>query len=258
MRRSGLLVFLAVLLFSCTAPRPRYHKPQYQYESKSVSKAGYAIQAGAFGQVRNAEALTEKLNQKGVDAYYFKKPDGIFVVRFGDFADFDEAKHYALKLKSEGVIDAYYIAPPIDLQKYAPRPEKKKAHEQKKREGDLGAIIAQTAERFVGIPYKWGGNNVADGLDCSGFTKAVYNLCGINIPRTAQEQYNAGGGIAKDDLDEGDLIFFGESKNKITHVGIYVGGGKMVHAPKRGEEIKTAKISEGYFSSRFVGARRYF
>jgi Cell wall-associated hydrolases (invasion-associated proteins) len=109
----------------------------------------------------------------------------------------------------------------------------------------------------VGIPYQWGGTTVVDGMDCSGFTKAVYNLCGVNIPRTSREQYKAGNPVSKNELRDGDLVFFGASESSITHVGIYVGNGKFVHAPKRGEDIKTASVDESYFERRFVGARRY-
>lgn len=64
--------------------------------------------------------------------------------------------------------------------------------------------------------------------------------------------------MAKADLKDGDLLFFGSSESAINHVGIYVGNGTFVHAPKRGEEIKTAALDESYFERRFVGARRYF
>ena len=122
----------------------------------------------------------------------------------------------------------------------------------------MWVIAARTAERFVGIPYRWGGNNVVDGMDCSGFVRAVYNLCGLNIPRTSRDQFKAGDSVIKDDLKDGDLVFFGSSADKINHVGIYVGGGKFVHAPRQGEEIRITAVNEGYFEKRFVGARRYF
>ena len=123
---------------------------------------------------------------------------------------------------------------------------------------DMGPIAARTAERFVGIPYRWGGNTVVDGMDCSGFVRAVYNLCGVNIPRTSREQYKAGDQVGRDDLKDGDLVFFGESEEKINHVGIYVGNGRFVHAPRRGDDIKVSALDESYFTSRFVGAKRYF
>jgi cell wall-associated NlpC family hydrolase len=122
----------------------------------------------------------------------------------------------------------------------------------------MGAIAARTAERFVGIPYRWGGDNVVEGMDCSGFVRAVYNLCGVSIPRTSREQYTAGDHVSRDDLRDGDLVFFGSSEDKINHVGIFVGNGKFVHAPRRGEEIKISSVNDDYFEKRFVGARRYF
>jgi cell wall-associated NlpC family hydrolase len=95
-------------------------------------------------------------------------------------------------------------------------------------------------------------------MDCSGFVRAVYNLCGLSIPRSSRDQYTAGDRVSKDDLKDGDLVFFGASVNAINHVGIYVGNGKFVHAPRRGEEIRVSAVNESYFEKRFVGARRYF
>lgn len=214
-------------------------------------RAGYAIQVGAFHDVKNAEKLTMILQEKGIEAFYFKKEDGFFAVRFGSFATKEKAENVAKKLISRNIISDYFIAPP---RVYKISDTKKV----KIQRDDIGMIIAKTAERFVGIPYKWGGNNVVEGLDCSGFVKAVYNLCGINLPRTAKEQFRVGVATNKNEISEGDLVFFGNSNHDITHVGIYVGAGYMVHAPKRGDLIKKSAIDNGYFSKKFIGARRYF
>jgi len=80
----------------------------------------------------------------------------------------------------------------------------------------------------------------------------------VNIPRTSREQFKAGNPVNRGDLKDGDLVFFGSSESSINHVGIYIGSGKFVHAPRRGEEIKIASIDESYFERRFIGARRYF
>ncbi len=122
----------------------------------------------------------------------------------------------------------------------------------------MGGIAARTAERFVGIPYRWGGTTVVDGMDCSGFARAVFNLCGVNIPRTSGEQFHTGQTIDKSDRRDGDLVFFGDSASKINHVGIYVGDGRFVHAPRRGDDIKISRVDDSYFEKRFIGARRYF
>ncbi len=248
------------------------------------SPLGYAIQMGAFSDVKNAERFANRLQDKGIEAFYYRKDNGIYAVRFGDFPSKEKARVVANRLVADKLIDSFYIAPPNEvvfagsqepvikqnrpelhkpLKPYPPptnelglpadeSPPTKPAAKPpatKPGERDLGYIAARTAERFVGIPYQWGGTTVVDGMDCSGFTKAVYNLCGVNIPRTSREQYKAGNPISKSELRDGDLVFFGASESSITHVGIYVGNGKFVHAPKRGEDIKTASVDESTSSA---------
>lgn len=253
-------------------------------KSTGITRLGHAIQMGAFSDVKNAERFTAKLQTKGIEAFYFRKDNGVYAVRFGDFPTKEKARVVARKLVAERLIDSYYIAPPNDVvfsrpkepgwQK-PPQDEIRKPNESiqplvpaephlkppaKPSDGtkDMGAIAARTAERFVGIPYQWGGNNVVEGMDCSGFVRAVYNLCGLSIPRTSSDQYKTGDSVARDGLKDGDLVFFGSSADKISHVGIYVGEGRFVHAPRRGEEIRVSAVNESYFEKRFVGARRYF
>jgi len=236
---------------------------------------GFAIQVGAFSEVKNAERLTKKLQKKGIQAFYFKRENGIYAVRFGDFARKEDASRTARKLVKDSTISSYFIAAPQQdmsashrepsLEK-APAPSlrkpaavvKKREQEPRREKSDMGAIAARTAERFVGIPYRWGGDTVVEGMDCSGFVRAVYNLCGVNIPRTSREQYRVGDVVAKDELKDGDLVFFGSSLDEITHVGIFVGSGRFVHAPRRGDDIKVSTLDETYFLKRFVGAKRYF
>lgn len=245
-------------------------------QRQGIKSLGYAIQVGAFSDVKNAERLTKKLQKKGIEAFYFKRENGIYAVRFGDFEKKEEASRTAKKLVLDRVISSYFIAPPWDLgreggtviQKSPPpslsksepsvREEPRKEPEPRKEKSDLGYIAARTAERFVGIPYRWGGDTVVDGMDCSGFVRAVYNLCGVNIPRTSREQFKVGDVVGKDELKDGDLVFFGASATEISHVGIFVGGGRFVHAPRRGDDIKISTMDEGYYLKRFVGAKRYF
>ncbi len=253
-------------------------------KSTGITRLGYAIQMGAFAEVKNAERFAAKLQAKGIEAFYFRKDNGVYAVRFGDFPSKEKARAVAKKLVAERLIDNYYVAPPNEVvftqtkgpgwQK--PQPDEirkpathlqpvipndiaeKPATKPAKDTKDMGAIAARTAERFVGIPYRWGGDNVVEGMDCSGFVRAVYNLCGLSIPRTSRDQFKAGDLVTKDDLKDGDLVFFGSSADSINHVGIYVGDGKFVHAPRRGEEIRITAVNESYFEKRFVGARRYF
>ncbi|MCM2360030.1 MAG: NlpC/P60 family protein [Geobacteraceae bacterium] len=231
-------------------------------EREGITRVGYSIQVGAFAEVKNAERLTAKLQAKGIDAFYFKKDNGVYAVRFGDHPSREAARKGAQKLVAEKIIGAYFIASPQDAYLTKPKgPELHKGGEppaKPKAGPDMGGIAARTAERFVGIPYQWGGNNVVEGMDCSGFVRAVFNLCGVNIPRTSREQFRVGESIARDDLADGDLVFFGASSDQINHVGIYVGSGRFVHAPRRGDDIKVSSLDEAYFTKKFVGAKRYF
>lgn len=228
--------------------------------SAGISRIGFSIQVGAFSEVRNAERLTARLQDKGIEAFYFKRENGLYAVRFGDFPRRDEARKTAKRLVSERVIGSYFIAAPqIAAKEPLPQHTDKPGPVVKtKKESDMGSIAARTAERFVGIPYRWGGDTVVDGMDCSGFARAVYNLCGVNIPRTSGEQFKIGQEIARNELTDGDLVFFANSENRINHVGIYVGAGRFVHAPKRGEDIKISSLNDNGFSKRFMGGRRYF
>ncbi len=254
--------------------------------ASGIRRLGYAIQMGAFAEVRNAERFTATLQKKGIDAFYFRKDNGIYAVRFGDFASKEKARAAAERLVADRLIGSFYIAPPNEVvfseakepgRQPGSRNESRPPRNKKSSDGgatdgfpprqtksrptgehDMGYIAARTAERFVGIPYRWGGVNVVEGMDCSGFVRAVYNLCGVSIPRTSREQFRTGESVTKNSLLDGDLVFFGSSDEKINHVGIYVGNGKFVHAPRRGEEIRITAIDDNYFVKRFVGARRYF
>jgi len=240
-----------------------------------LTSVGFAIQVGAFSDVKNAERLTHKLQRQGVEAFYFKKENGIYAVRFGDFERREDAGKAARKLVQDRVVSSYFIAPPQTQRhtvreqslRKAPAPSismppvavsEREDHASRRDTDGMGDVAARTAERFVGIPYRWGGNTVVDGMDCSGFVRAVYNLCGVNIPRTSREQYLVGDAVGRDELKDGDVVFFGASADQINHVGIFIGNGRFVHAPRRGDDIKVTSMDDSYFLKRYVGAKRYF
>lgn len=99
-----------------------------------------------------------------------------------------------------------------------------------------GDQIVATAKKYLGNPYVYGGTSLTNGTDCSGFTQGVMKIHGINLPRTASEQSKVGTAISKSNLQKGDLVFFGTSASSISHCGIYIGDGDMIHAstPEKG------------------------
>ena len=108
-----------------------------------------------------------------------------------------------------------------------------------------GAEVVGAATKYLGVPYKWGGTDPATGLDCSGFTQRVYADLGISIPRTSSQQATAGRPVASlAEAQPGDLVFFDNSSSRagIDHVGLYIGGGKMIAAPQEGDVVKVQDV----------------
>ncbi|HNZ65130.1 MAG TPA: NlpC/P60 family protein [Smithella sp.] len=224
------------------ASAPRY-KP-------ALNLMGYTIQAGAFRNVENAVRLTERLKiNHGLDATYFLASDKFFKVRFGNFSTKDLAKTRALELIDAKVIEEFYIV----------RPEDYSVARQKQYGTDyLRESIVTTARDFLGVPYLWGGASPDDGFDCSGLTMTVYQLNGLNLPRNSRKQYAAGDAVDKDELQKGDLVFFTDRGNHhVSHVGIYIGDDKFIHASSQGKEIRIDHLSSDYFTHQYIGARSY-
>jgi cell wall-associated NlpC family hydrolase len=169
-------------------------------------------------------------------------------VRFGDFPSLVEAQRQARALVRAGVIDDYYVVPPSA---YAVS----RKDEDSGRDGLRTEIVA-TARSFIGLPYQWGGTSAKKGFDCSGLVMAVYHLNGISLPRTSREQFCVGRSLPQDALARGDLVFFDiAGRNRVSHVGIYVGDGKFIHAPGRGKTIRTDSLSNTYYAPRYKGGR---
>jgi len=123
--------------------------------------------------------------------------------------------------------------------------------------GNKASELVINAMGFLGVPYRRGGNSADTGVDCSGFVKAIYEqTVGLILPRRAEQQAAATQNIDKNELQPGDLVFFNTMKRAFSHVGIYVGDGKFIHAPKPGAEVRVESMGVAYWARRFDGARR--
>ncbi|MGY4828819.1 C40 family peptidase [Sphaerotilaceae bacterium SBD11-9] len=123
---------------------------------------------------------------------------------------------------------------------------------------DATSDLVISAMNFLGVPYKRGGNSDA-GFDCSGFTRHIYeSSLGLLLPRKVDDQAKATGlsPVKRTELKPGDLVFFNTLKRTFSHVGIYVGDDKFIHAPKPGGEIRVESLDVRYWAKRFTGARR--
>ena len=117
--------------------------------------------------------------------------------------------------------------------------------------------LVRSAQSFLGVPYLWGGTSVETGFDCSGLTMTVYQLNGFDLPRTSQEQFAAGNPVGRSSLEKGDLLFFSRGEGKVSHVGIYTGDGRFIHAAGRGKRIRVDILSKGQYRRMYFGARSY-
>lgn len=133
---------------------------------------------------------------------------------------------------SGAVPDADYTPPPADASK--------------------GAQVVAIAMQYLGIPYVWGGASPSQGFDCSGLTMYVFAQVGVSLPHFAAAQYQMGVAVPKDQLQPGDLVFF----RNLGHMGMYIGGGNFIHAPRTGDVVKISSLSESYYVANWVGARR--
>ena len=132
------------------------------------------------------------------------------------------------------------------------------------RLGDaLGEMTSKTTDLVitalgaVGVPYRYGGNSLESGLDCSGLVREVVKrTSGQDLPRRAAEQAAATQKIDREELRAGDLVFFNTMRRAYSHVGIYVGDGRFVHAPRAGATVRLENMNISYWQSRFNGARR--
>lgn len=117
--------------------------------------------------------------------------------------------------------------------------------------------LLRRATALLGTPYRWGGTSPDSGFDCSGLVNYVFRTAlGIELPRVSREMASNGERIDRAALVAGDLVFFGRRGKRVDHVGIYVGDGQFVHAPRTGRDVTVSRMDTGYWAGRFLQARR--
>jgi hypothetical protein len=213
----------------------------------ALAPMGYTVQVGAFSNLSNAVRLSETLEKQGLNAYYFIHREGLYKVRFGNFASKEIARKNAEDLHVLGIIDEYFIVGPQDY-----------PHDNKPGRPYLRSEIVRTAKSFLDVPYRWGGASPVRGFDCSGFSMTVYQLNGLNMPRSSKAQWKVGMPINRDQLSKGDLVFFATTgSGEVSHVGIYLGENNIIHAPGWGKKIRIDSLSKKYYRRHFVGMKSY-
>ena len=241
---SRYLTLLSILgaIYACAVP----HSQSTRFAAEPfLPVIHFTIQVGAFSTPQRAARYAQLMRQKDLDAYYFIDADNLYKVRFGRYESRQAARSHARQLQVQADIEDYYIV----------RPSVANTHGR----ADPGHSLVKTARRFVGSPYRWGGTSPTTGFDCSGLTMTVYRLNGMHLPRQARDQFQRGTPIERKSLRPGDLVFFATGTGRrVTHVGIYSGQDRFIHAPGWGKRIGPADLDHRYYAQRYRGARRYY
>jgi len=240
------LSFLGCLLIISSCSTTVYVEPEEGLLKDGPSDyLGYSVQVGAFSGFENAIRYKNRL-MPYTDAFCFRDQDKLYKIRFGNFRSRGEAISHASDLKNKNIISDYFMITPD------------RYHRPDQSGSDIRDELVGHAKKYLGVPYRWGWEDVSTGFDCSGLTLSVYRESGINLPRTARSQYSKGRYVSKRDLKEGDLVFFKTGKgSSITHVGVYIGRNTFIHAPGKGKKVRTESLSASYYKKRYGGGRTY-
>ena len=159
------------------------------------------------------------------------------------------APSYSIAIGSDGkVVKIPNYVPPVDDED-----EEEQGINSNSSSGRVNSLLSK-ARSYMGVPYVWGGTTPS-GFDCSGYVQYVYGQVGVNLPRTADVQFNEGQAVSFGNEAPGDMVFFETYAPGASHVGIYLGNSEFIHASSSGY-VRVSSLEESYFKARYLGAKR--
>ena len=248
-----------------------YHTVKKGETLASVAKK-YSIAAAELKELNNLKSPKLKKGQRllvkqiGPKTYIVKKGDTLgkiakrFDMEADDLKELNELdspevkvgqKLYLEEKVDPSVAESYHEVVAKNVEEEIKRVSESEEFSNK----DLPEKLTIFAKKMLNIPYKFGGNSIM-GIDCSAYVKKVYGFLGVDLPRTARQQFNEGEAIDKDELSIGDLVFFKTYASFPSHVGIYLGNNLFIHASSRGKKVTIDSLETPYYLKRFIGGKR--
>ncbi len=254
-------------------PDTLYHTVKKGDTIASISKK-YSISAEELKELNNLKSSKLRKGRKllvrhiGPKTYVVKKGDTLMkIARKFDMEADDLMKLNELESPSLSIGQKLYLEEKVDpatadtysevIGKRANIDEelKKVSESEEFTQKPMPDKLVTFAKKLVNIPYKFGGNSIL-GIDCSAYVKKVYGFLGIQLPRTAREQFETGEAVNREELSIGDLVFFRTYASFPSHVGIYLGNNLFIHASSRGKKVTIDSLETPYYLKRFIGGKR--
>ena len=257
---------------SATSPKDLYHIVKKGDTLSSISRR-YSVSVNDLrelngfkksAKLKNGQKIL--LKQEGPRTYTVRKGDNVwniakkFNIDAEELMELNDMDSPSLKTGQKLYLEDVQpvVSEPQNIELVA-----KKLEEELNKTAASEEIAAQSftekitlfAKKLLNIPYKFGGNSIL-GIDCSAYVKKVYGLLGVDLPRTAREQFNEGEAIDKEELSVGDLVFFRTYASFPSHVGIYLGNNLFIHASSRGKKVRVDNLETPFYVQRFIGAKR--
>lgn len=237
---------------------------------RTVASTGAAASAAAVYKVKKSETLSRIAQKTGVSVADLKRLNGlsssrvkkgkVLVLRESAPAA-EEARPRVAAVRKLGLRHGDLFNEKDYEQSLMELTENEPEHQvdlRKNTELKVDGLkeLKKSAYGFLGTRYRFGGSSKSGGIDCSGFVQKVFRELEVSLPRTAREQFEVGTSVAPGDLQKGDLIFFSTYASYASHVGIYLGNGKMIHASSRDRRVVISPMNTAYYRSRYLGAKR--
>ena len=251
-----VLLFASFSGFSKTAPLPTKSTAKQKKAKHNTQPVAQPNPDNTYG-VRQGDSLYKIARAHGSTVEALKSANGLSSVKI--------KAGQTLVLSGSRIAASKKETPQDSVQRSAQNEESAAKHISQLKDQNLISEdesqstrlrLIEAGFRMIGVRYRFSGGSEKTGFDCSGLVKNLFSQFNIELPRSSREQYKQGERVEKDNLEIGDLVFFSSGGSNPTHVGIYIGNDKFLHAARKARQVVVSDLSKFWYSMRYLGARR--